>query len=183
MAPSRPHTHRFWLFLRSCGPSRFFPALPLRQLPLRVLGGVGVLGGLGLGSIAPAFGHGAVIDYTIQPQVNLVARYDSGEPMTAANVTIYSPANPTEPWQTLTTDDQGRIQFSPDPSQPGEWAVKVREAGHGGLVTLNIGDSDSNLAFASSSPSSDLNPLQQGVVVASVIWGCVGTSLYFARKS
>ncbi|MGA1284095.1 MAG: hypothetical protein ACO34J_08545, partial [Prochlorothrix sp.] len=161
---------------------------------------LGLLWGMVLGPIEPAFGHGARIDYTIQPQINLVARYDSGEPMATAEVTIYSPANPTEPWQTLTTDPEGQFNFTPDPSQPGEWAVKVRSAGHGSVITLNLGSSagntadsgpsgsagaDSPLVFASSAPLSSprLSFIQQSVLVGSVIWGFVGTGFYFARKS
>ncbi|MEB3273061.1 MAG: carboxypeptidase regulatory-like domain-containing protein [Prochlorothrix sp.] len=153
-----------------------------------------ILGGM-LGPIAgssgPAWGHGAKIDYRIQPHVSLVARYDTGEPLASATVTIYSPANPTEPWQTLTTDDQGQVQFTPDPTLTGEWAVKVREAGHGGLITLNLDGSTLNLANANanlmslptSAQAAALSPVQQGIIAASVIWGFVGTSLYFTRKS
>jgi len=159
---------------------------------------LGLLWTILLGPIEPALGHGARIDYTIQPQVNLVARYDSGEPMAAANVTIYSPANPAEPWQTLTTDAEGRVQFSPDASQAGEWAVKVRAAGHGSLMTFKIGDSahsgefastqgetqpEAQLILASSASAPELSPMQRIVVAASVIWGFVGTGFYFMRKS
>ncbi|WP_353258748.1 hypothetical protein [Prochlorothrix hollandica] len=145
------------------------------------------VGSLGL-TPAPAAAHGASIDYTVESQIHLQARYDSGEPMAQAAVVIYSPQNPTEPWQTLTTDDQGQIQFTPDPSQPGEWAVKVRQAGHGNLITIVVGDGggkegEPTVALAQTPATGSLSPSQKVIILGSMVWGFVGTGLFFMRKS
>ena len=143
---------------------------------------------------ALAHAHGANLDYQMTPGVTLQAKYDAGGPMTQAQFTVFAPNDPTTPWLTGKSDAQGRFSFVPDASIPGMWAVQAREAGHGALVQIPIGDSSSsNAATASASatapamPSAVVhtqgaNPMQRWVMIASVVWGFIGTALFFARK-
>ena len=143
---------------------------------------------------ALAHAHGANLDYQMTPGVTLQAKYDAGGPMTQAQFTVFAPNDPTTPWLTGKSDAQGRFSFVPDASIPGMWAVQAREAGHGALVQIPIGDSNgSNAATASASatapamPSAVVhtqgaNPMQRWVMIASVVWGFIGTALFFARK-
>ena len=113
--------------------------------------------------------------------------------MANAKVMVYSPAKHTEPWQQGTTDDQGQFSFTPDRTQPGNWEVMVRQAGHGVVTTIPIENpSPENSASDPGteaeaepnsliSPSTGLSPVQQGITIGSVIWGFIGTALFFAR--
>lgn len=146
-----------------------------------------------LGWTVPVLAHGVVLGYEPVSGVEIQARYDTGEPMAEAQVAIYAPDNPTEPWMQGTTDKQGNFIFTPDASQPGNWEVMIRQAGHGGMVTVpvegpNADDSadpengDATVAVAPATDSSEnLSSVQQGIAIGAVIWGFVGTALFFSR--
>ena len=127
-------------------------------------------------SSTSALAHGAKIEYTINMAVEITAMYDSGEPMAEAQVTIYAPTDLTTPWNTGTTDSQGRFTFTPDPEIPGTWDVQVRQAGHGDIVHIAIGEGMEN------KKSTGFTPLQTILMSACVVWGFVGTGLYFSRR-
>lgn len=131
-----------------------------------------------MGQAEWAIAHGAKIDYKTTQALEIQASYDSGEPMANAQITVYAPGR-SEPWLKGKTDDKGRFTFSPDTTQPGNWEVKVRQAGHGDIATIPVG----NTATALTSPSSTgSTPAQTAVMAASVLWGFVGTALFFARR-
>ncbi|MGF1516434.1 MAG: carboxypeptidase regulatory-like domain-containing protein [Nodosilinea sp.] len=150
---------------------------------------------LGLASCGlPVLAHGVELEHRQVSSVEVLARFDTGEPMVNAQVLVYAPDEPNEAWQQGTTDDQGRFSFVPDADQPGSWEVMVRQAGHGAIVTIPI--SDGNGAGANNgeptsttepsassviSPSTTLSPVQRGITIGSVIWGFIGTALFFAR--
>ncbi|MGF1568889.1 MAG: carboxypeptidase-like regulatory domain-containing protein [Nodosilinea sp.] len=142
-----------------------------------------VLGG-SLGWASAAQAHGVAIDYQVAQGIALEARYDSGEPMQEAQVIVYAPDNPAEPWLRGTTDAEGRFWFSPDSSLPGNWEVAVRQAGHGEILTIPVGGDAAAggvLPVGVASQGGELPPVQQGLTMAAVIWGFVGTALFFAR--
>jgi nickel transport protein len=137
-----------------------------------------------------AVAHGANIEVQRTQAITIDANYDTGEPLANAQVTVYSPENPSEPWLTGTTDDRGNFTFTPDRSQPGDWSIQVRQAGHGDIVTIPIEGESSAASGGESSPASatstrasvgSFTPLQIVVMSVAVIWGFVGTALYFAR--
>ncbi|PSR18903.1 hypothetical protein C8255_05115 [filamentous cyanobacterium CCP3] len=143
---------------------------------------------------APALAHGVTVEHRKVSSVELEARFETGEPMANAQVLVYAPGNPTDVWQEGTTNDQGRFSFTPDSSQPGSWEVMVRQAGHGVLTTIPVADSTAEGDPASTpateaeagsnsliSPSTTLSPVQRGITIGSVIWGFIGTALFFAR--
>ncbi|PSN17298.1 carboxypeptidase regulatory-like domain-containing protein [filamentous cyanobacterium CCP5] len=141
-----------------------------------------IIGGFGLAlSATAALAHGANIEVS-QGQIQIQATYDGGNPMANAQVLVYSPDNLEEPWTEATTDESGRFSFEPDSA--GTWEVTVRQAGHGDVVTIPVGES----ATAADSPEVEaapvqagLSPMQQWVTIGSVIWGFVGTALFFSR--
>lgn len=141
-----------------------------------------------------ALAHGVNIQYRTTEAIAIDAAYDSGEPMSNAQVTVYAPNDPATPWLQGTTDDKGRFIFAPDTA--GNWAVRVRQAGHGNLINVSIADgntasepaiSDDRAAgvnvYRTSSNNGGLNPWQTGLAIASGIWGFVGTALFFSRSS
>jgi nickel transport protein len=139
-----------------------------------------VIGGLVLGLLlpVPALAHGVNIQYSSDTEITILARYDSGEPMAGAQVTVYAPDDPTTPWLTGVCDDEGRFSFTPDASIPGTWDVQVRLAGHGGMVHIPVGGDSA----ATSGGVGGYSALQLALMAACVIWGCIGTALYFRRR-
>ncbi|MFC2045315.1 carboxypeptidase regulatory-like domain-containing protein [Chloroflexota bacterium] len=121
--------------------------------------------------------HGANIEYTSNIEVEIEANYDNGEPMAGGQVVVYAPDDAATPWVTGVCDDEGRFSFTPDTSKPGVWDVQVRLAGHGDIVHIPIGESTS-----ATDSSGGYSTLQIALMSACVIWGSVGTALYFSRR-
>ncbi len=132
---------------------------------------------LGLGLPIKALAHGAKIEYTVNMAIELVATYDNGEPMAGAQVVVYAPDDPSTPWLTGVCDDDGRFTFIPDTSRPGTWVVQVRQAGHGDMVHIPVGQD-----MVATSGVGGFGVLQIVLMSACVIWGFVGTALYFSRR-
>lgn len=135
---------------------------------------------------ALASAHGIDAGYQTVDDVAVVAvqaAYDTGEPMAGAQVTVYAPDNPAEPWLQGQCDADGRFAFVPDRSRPGTWDVRVRQAGHGTFLHVPVeADDTTGAAEALSSRSSGFTPAQIGLMSACVLWGFVGTALYFVRR-
>jgi nickel transport protein len=132
-----------------------------------------------------AIAHGASIDYRETSAIEIQAVYDSGEPLASAQVSVFAPDDPAEPWLTGMTDDQGRFTFTPDRAIAGSWDVQVRQAGHGDIVSipLDSASGSSTLVSTGFQSSNAISPLQKLVMAASVVWGCVGTALFFSSRS
>ena len=135
----------------------------------------------------PAQAHGATIVVS-QQAVEIVATFDTGEPMSNAQVSVYAPNAPDTPWQTGQTDSDGRFLFSPESgsesddvsgSETGLWEVTVRKAGHGQTTAFALDHAAglSSLASSASAPT-----VQKWFSMAAIIWGCIGTALYFSRR-
>lgn len=137
--------------------------------------GLGLVGAWGCHTAAIA--HGVSMDYQYTTAVEIAVAFDTGEPMTQAQILVYAPDNPSEPWLKGETDDQGRFTFTPDTSQPGEWEVVFRQAGHGDIVRIPV----SATQTASLSSTTALPTWQRVVLGGAVIWGFVGTALFFSR--
>ncbi|MEM8643253.1 MAG: carboxypeptidase-like regulatory domain-containing protein [Cyanobacteria bacterium P01_G01_bin.54] len=135
---------------------------------------------------ATSLAHQSQIAVERLAAVEITATYGSHQPMRQAQVSVYSPADLQTPWQTGQTDDQGQYRFVPD--QAGDWEVKVRQAGHG--VVTQVPVTQEPVAIIPTAQSSmnphpsdhAQNPLRQGVMILSVLWGCIGTAFFFSRK-
>lgn len=152
---------------------------PLMVLVLLALSGLAV----------PVFAHGASIRYTMTTAtvVEITAAFDSGEPMRGAQVLIFTPGDPAVPWQTGVCDDAGRFSFTPDPALPGTWEVQVRQAGHGSVVYIEVGTGSTATTAVPNRPqmltgSNSYTPLQMVVMGGCVVWGLIGTALFFASR-
>jgi nickel transport protein len=128
----------------------------------------------------PALAHGAVVDAVPTGAVAVQARYDTGEPMAGAQITIYAPDDPVRPWAVAVADADGQFLFQPDADRTGRWAIQARQAGHGamGYVEVTAG----NDAVVVAAPEVGLTLAQRLLMLASVGWGCVGTAAYFVRS-
>jgi len=123
-----------------------------------------------------AWAHGAKIEYTVNMTVEIVATYDTGSPMAGGQVTVYAPDDPATPWLEGVCDEEGRFVFTPDPTKPGTWDVQVRQAGHGDMVHIPIGEG------VATTGGGGYPTFQIVLMSACVIWGFVGTALFFLRN-
>ena len=130
--------------------------------------------------------HGANIEYQESSAITIQAKYDDGQPMANAQVAVYAPSDPANPWLKGTTDDDGHFSFVPnaDPENMGNWDVKVRQAGHGNITSIPV--ADGKLAEVAHphilSAGVGYSPSQKIVMAAAVGWGFVGTALFFSRS-
>ncbi|MBD2090846.1 carboxypeptidase regulatory-like domain-containing protein [Microcoleus sp. FACHB-1515] len=150
-----------------------------------------------------AIAHGVEVQYQPRQGFEVSAAYDSGEPMANAQVIIFSPDNSSTPWQTVQTDAEGRFTFVP--TRSGNWQVKIQQAGHGAALTIPVAAATTAPTASVTTAAADqpahadapildqpasvpmtaatASPLQKGVMIGSVIWGCIGTALFFSRNS
>ena len=143
---------------------------------------ISIMLGLVLGQVQPASAHGVDMSYESKSVIDVAAQYDNGEPMSEAQVSIFSPDNPAEPWETGVMDQKGHYMFTPDPGKPGTWDVQVRKAGHGAMIHIAVGGEENADASAPDTASTGFGMEQKAVMAACVIWGLVGTGLYFRRR-
>ncbi|MEO0947158.1 MAG: carboxypeptidase regulatory-like domain-containing protein [Cyanobacteria bacterium J06641_5] len=128
-----------------------------------------------------AAAHGVEVNYQETAAVELQAVYAGGIPMAAAQVTVYAPDAPTEPWLQGKTDARGRFAFVPDRRRPGDWQVRVRQSGHGKFMTIPVVPEGDRATSVGSVLSGSYTPLQKFAMGGLGVWGAVGTALYFSR--
>lgn len=145
---------------------------------------VGVLLAFGLPALALA--HGVDITYEARTAtvVELTATFDTGEPMAGGQVAVYAPDNPADPWLTGTCDEEGRFTFTPDPALPGTWEVQVRQSGHGDVLYIPVGaqSAESGVVSQVTAGSSGYTTLQLVLMGGAVVWGFLGTALFFSNR-
>lgn len=143
-----------------------------------------------------ALAHGTKINYQSTEAIVINSAYDTGEPMAGAKITVFAPNDSSNPWLTGSSDKKGRFFFQPDTSKPGNWKVRVSQAGHGGVVEVPVTGktpensaktkeiNSSQPAFVKTQPTntSDYTLPQKGLMIGSTIWGCIGTALFFTRR-
>jgi nickel transport protein len=146
--------------------------------------------------------HGSKVSYRQTEAIQIRAQYDNGSPMGNAQVIVYAPNNPATPWLKGMTDTEGKFVFIPDASIRGSWNVTVRVGGHGSIINIpleqsseevetrktptgeNVSEKIINQSNTSNQTnSSNYTSLQKLVMVATGVWGFVGTALFFSRKS
>lgn len=145
----------------------------LRILPILVflLSSVSVLQ-----NVSTVSAHGTEIELNEVAAVEILARFDNGDPMADAQVAIYAPTDQTTPWLTGQADANGQFVFVPDRSLTGQWDVQLRTAGHGDWVYIDIAEGD--IAGLTGS-GGGLTTAQIALMSAAIIWGFIGTAFYF----
>ena len=144
-----------------------------------------VLNGLGLVLLCaqPGWSHGAIA--TVSQTFLVEASYSSGQPMSLAQVAVYSPDSPDEPWTLGQTNEQGEFEFSPDID--GRWDVVIRQAGHGTTVSVPVQTQAATPASTTSQTTAAIvseplaNPVQRWASAGAALWGLIGTALFFSR--
>lgn len=128
------------------------------------------------GTPGTALAHGVKVTYATTSVIQIMAAYGTGEPFSEGQVTIFAPDNPSVPWATGKVDENGRYFFTPAPSKPGTWDVQVRRAGHGGMVHIPVGTTQT---AAGHTGYTTAQIVLMGVCAT---WGFVGTALFFSRR-
>lgn len=161
------------------------PRRPLKMNTIRFFFALApLIAGFCLFSPKPLFAHGALMEYAFTKGITIQAKYDTGHPMPEAKITVYAPDNPAKPWLRGVSDKEGRFGFIPNQDMPGTWTIQARQAGHGAMIHIQVdrldwaSDPDSVPAPVSGGP----NTSQRLLMALAVIWGFVGTALYFSRK-
>ncbi|ADU65960.1 hypothetical protein Selin_1225 [Desulfurispirillum indicum S5] len=123
-----------------------------------------------------AHAHGVVTRTEIQRVIFVEAIYEDGTPMAGAQVVVFSPQNPRTPWLTTVADEQGHVRVTPDQQISGTWSIQLRQAGHGAMIHVDLGDED--ITITSRTETGRLRTL---LMFGLVVWGAVGTALYFRK--
>lgn len=121
--------------------------------------------------------HGS--DYEILKKGVMGVRmyFHSGVPLGDARVLIFAPGE-TKKYQETRSDRRGIVTFSPD--RTGTWILQVREkSGHGMRINLPVKE---GMIPEKTENTGSLSSLQKTVMALSIIWGLVGTALFFSRK-
>ena len=145
----------------------------------------------GLAGKKVALAHGVKIQYRQTAAIIIQATYDDGTSMDEAQVVVYAPSDLSTPWLKGVTDREGYFSFVPDSDISGNWDVKVRQSGHGDIVSIQVAEgklsADANremsLSGANNSCANNYSPLQKMVMAAAGVWGFIGTALFFSRKT
>jgi len=141
--------------------------------------------------------HGVKIEYQATQAIEIQAKYDTGKPMSNAQVTVYAPEQPSIPWLTGTTDKNGNFAFAPTSSKPGTWTVKVRQVSHGDIINIAVVEAKDQVPTDVTPEVEDNNPKNQQLIIQSTtraftplqtilmgvsgVWGFIGTALFFRR--
>ncbi len=120
--------------------------------------------------------HGVVYDVKKEKAVIIKVTYDDGEPMSYAEVKIFSPDNKDIEHQNGRTDKNGYFAFLPD--KPGEWKIIVNDGtGHGVVARISVDE------------EMKVDTIQHGfgrwkklIVGMLIFFGLAGWELYFRVK-
>jgi nickel transport protein len=100
----------------------------------------------------------------------VTATYDDESPMVFCDVSVFSPADPADPYQTGGTDPRGRFAFVPDTN--GLWRVTVDDGmGHAMTAEVNV---DSGSVGSAESAEKKLGRPMALVIGLCLIFGLFG---------
>ena len=127
-------------------------------------------------SVSSAFAHGATYEIQRDRAVIVKAGYDDGEPMSYAEVKIFSPDVQRGEHQNGRTDKNGNFAFLPH--RTGKWRIVVNDGmGHSFTAETFVKE-----GMEIESRHQGLEYWQKLIMAACIIWGLLGTALYFKRK-
>ncbi len=142
-----------------------------------------------IAGLAPqALAHMIETDFSLFDQeLEFTSTFSTGEPVQDAQVIIYAPNNPDEPWGELTTDENGRFSFVPDASIPGDWEVRIeKDLGHEDIWTVPVNEIGIDYNSISNAEQDEAffainTPLALAGIVG--LGTCMGIAVYASRKN
>ncbi len=122
------------------------------------------------------FSHGINADIITGGVIGVKFSYDGVSPMKNAVVKIFSPDNYDAPAISTQSNEQGVVYFLPN--KKGEWIMMAKDDG-GHTTRVNIPVTENMIA---KSTGNSLSYLQKIIIAVCVIWGFIGTALFFKSK-
>ncbi len=151
--------------------------------PMQAARALAVAAALAAAPLATAHGHAAYLDVGPVEGIAVQGRYDDGSAMAGAQIAVFAPDDPARPWLTGVADEAGWFRFVPDPALAGRWTIQARQAGHGAMAHVDLGQpGEATVVRLTSSGNDAPSPLQRGLMAAAVVWGAIGTALFFRRR-
>ncbi len=146
----------------------------MKHLMAVIINGVFLFWLLGTGTVFPHETHHSV---RMGKAVIIAAEHEHDDPMSFAAYKIYAPGGGTTEFQNGRTDSNGRLAFVPN--VPGEWRVKIGDGmGHGADVAVKVTPE----MTIQETVQGGLHVWQKILMAASVVWGALGTALYFRKR-
>jgi len=127
----------------------------------------------------PLFAHGTKFTMSVDGY-NIHAMFEDGTPIKNGKVLIFKPGE-VKPYKKIKTDENGFFNFIVKGKQKGLWIMQILDdTGHGLRINLPI---DSN-GFLSGSKKIEMGTsyIQKILMALAIVWGFVGTALYFKRR-
>lgn len=124
------------------------------------------------------YGHGTRYEIITGEIVGVKAMFDDGTPMAKAPVLVFPPGE-SEASLRLMTDKQGIVCFYAE--TPGTWILQVRDSGGHGM-RINYEAHAGDTSSGESAGGGDFSPVQKWIMGIAVLWGFVGTALYFKQR-
>ena len=138
----------------------------------------------GLGIPSKVLAHAVETNYLLSSDLEIKSNYSTGEPLEKAEVVIYAPNNPSEPWMVGNMDEQGRFSFMPDLSIPGDWEVQINQEGHEDFLTIPVKDKKIEVDEISKVDNRDIHyasiPLESVGAIAAVAG--IGAAFIFRHR-
>jgi nickel transport protein len=126
-----------------------------------------------------AYAHGVFHQITKKEAIVITAEHDDGEPMSYADVKVYSPGGEKIEHQNGRTDKNGRFAVVPD--IPGEWKITI-DGGMGHVINSTFAV-DEALDVASKEKAGTACPKWHGIVTGlGVIFGLCGCFYYIRMR-
>jgi nickel transport protein len=148
------------------GLRRGVPRLPAALIVFLLAGGVAL------------HAHGTEYQLLAGGVVGVRAAFDTGQPMADAPVLVFAPGE-SHPELKTSTDHRGVVCFAPD--RPGLWVLQVRaQGGHGMRINLQV--DQSMVASPAQARQGSFSAWQKLIMAASVVWGFLGTALFFRSR-
>lgn len=129
-------------------------------------------------SSSVVFAHGTQYEIIQPKEISVKSSFGTGVPMANCDVLIFYPSSTKIDMKTRTNND-GIFSFIPD--KAGIWSIQVRDkSGHGMRINLEI---DEQFKLKSdNSTNNGISYIQKIIMAICVIWGFVGTALFFKRR-
>ncbi|NEQ30546.1 MAG: carboxypeptidase regulatory-like domain-containing protein [Leptolyngbya sp. SIO4C5] len=131
----------------------------------------------------PSDSAGAVESSVSSEEATLVleSTFGDGSPFVGAEVSVYAPNEPETPWQMGTTDASGQFAFVPDESLPGDWTIKIRQEGHGDILTIPVGETGIDFQNISEGPKLDTHYAALSPIAIAILAGVGGIGIVASR--
>jgi len=122
------------------------------------------------------YAHGVVYEVKEDKTIIIKVEYDDGEPMSYAQVKIFSPTEKEIEHQNGRTDRNGCFAFLPDVA--GEWKITVNDGmGHGVMEKVKV--KEAMVIEPIHAVHRSWTRFQKLIVGISIVWGLAGVICYF----